>query len=60
MPPIHSYTCKAGHVTEDLHLIDVRPEHIKCRTCGKRARFVILKAPAGIVKNPAAGPRKGK
>ena len=56
--PVYEYQCKAGHITEDLHLLDVRPEKIKCHTCGKQARF-ILSATPGKVRNPAV-PRRSR
>jgi putative FmdB family regulatory protein len=51
--PSYDYQCKAGHVTESHQLMAEKAAHIRCHTCGKRARPVILKAPAAIVKNPA-------
>jgi putative FmdB family regulatory protein len=58
MPPLYEYTCKAGHVTESTQLLAERAEHVKCQTCGKRARRVLSATP-GVVKNPAV-PRRGQ
>lgn len=52
MPPLYEYACKAGHVTELRQLMDSKPAHTKCQTCGKRAR-PILSATPGVVRNPA-------
>lgn len=58
MSPIFEYACKAGHVTESMQLLGERSEHVKCQTCGKRAR-PILSATPGIVRNPAV-PKRGQ
>jgi putative FmdB family regulatory protein len=56
--PAYEYQCKAGHVTESWQLRDKRAAHVKCQTCGKRARHVLSATP-GIVRSPAAPKRGG-
>lgn len=50
--PTYEYQCKAGHVTESQQLLEAKAVHIRCQTCGKRARPIVSPVP-GIVKNPA-------
>lgn len=50
--PVYEYQCKAGHVTESMQLLAEKAAHIRCPTCGKRAR-PILSATPGHVRNPA-------
>lgn len=56
--PTYSYQCKAGHVTERVFAMKYKPDQVPCDTCYRHAQPVILKAPAGIVRNPAVPRRR--
>lgn len=60
--PLYSYVCKGcGQTRADIRTIEDRAYGPKCDRCKPRRTMVqfIDGAPMGIVKNPAAGPKKG-
>lgn len=57
--PLYEYECKCGAGKAEMRTVPERNEVPNCDRC--LAPMALIVSPvAGIVKNPAAGPRKPK
>lgn len=55
--PIYEYACANGHLTTDFRPVRSRKRPLQCKRCDGKMKLV-LSPVVGVVKDPAAGPRR--
>lgn len=57
--PFYEYACFNGHLVAEMRRVKNRKKPLQCKRCDGKMKLV-LSPVAGVVRDPAAGPRKTK